>query len=65
MGPVLIANVSKLPQQHQDIILRIAARVCCIFIYFSDSSYFMHVLTGGDFCPLPTNVSLVQMIIMG
>ncbi|KAH9741789.1 ARM repeat superfamily protein [Citrus sinensis] len=27
MGPVLIANVSKLPQQHQDIILRIAARV--------------------------------------
>ncbi|KAL9458549.1 hypothetical protein AB3S75_007422 [Citrus x aurantiifolia] len=27
MGPLLIANVSKLPQQHQDIILRIAARV--------------------------------------
>ena len=35
MAPVLVANISKLPLQHQEIILRIVVRVSFSLHYFS------------------------------
>ena len=36
MAPVLVACISKVPSQHQEIILRIAAKV---FLHFNTLSY--------------------------
>jgi hypothetical protein len=35
MAPVLVANISKLPLQHQEIILRIVTKVSFSLNYFS------------------------------